>query len=265
MPVIEATASAVKERSNGKEQMAGHAGDDGAARPAKRKRLTPSATRRAASAVTSGRKLFVLGDSNSAWSRRYADLVRLHAQDMSGGLDLSQAQQSLIRRAAAIECELELMEGRLSLGEPVDLDLFTRSSSHLRRLLETLGIKRVPHDVMSDLATYLTSPDPNVGSGDATSKEPHVDRRSSEPHYRSEVVAPEPHDIEAARASRHREVVAPEPPYCREVVAEPELHDRREVVEPEPPGTGRLSKPPAGGRLSEAAPAEAEPEPEGAT
>lgn len=157
MPVTEVAVSATKRKSNGKEQPAGVSGDDGATRPAKRKRLTPSAKRRVASAVTSGRRLFVLGDGNSAWSRRYADLVRLHAQDVCGGLDLSQAQQSLIRRAAAIECELELLEGRLSLGQPVDLDVFTRSASHLRRILETLGIRRVPREIDPGLDTYLTT------------------------------------------------------------------------------------------------------------
>ena len=105
------------------------------------------AKRRVSSAVTSGRRLFVLGNGNSPWSRRYSDLVRLHARDISTGPDLSQAQQSLIRRASAIECELELMEGRLSLGQEVDLDVFTRSSSHLRRILETLGIERRQRDV----------------------------------------------------------------------------------------------------------------------
>ena len=79
------------------------------------------------------------------------------AQDVCGGLDLSQAQQSLIRRAAAIECELELLEGRLSLGQPVDLDVFTRSASHLRRILETLGIRRVPREIDPGLDTYLTT------------------------------------------------------------------------------------------------------------
>jgi len=39
----------------------------------------------------------------------------------------------LIRRASAIEIELERMEGLLSAGGLVDLDVFTRSASHLRR------------------------------------------------------------------------------------------------------------------------------------
>jgi hypothetical protein len=112
---------------------------DGAARPASK--------RRTRSRVTTGRKVFVEGDGNSRWARRYRDLIAAHCQDL-GGVDLlSEAQTSLIRRASAIELELEQMEGKLSLGEQIDLDVFTRSASHLRRLFEVLGIKRLPRDV----------------------------------------------------------------------------------------------------------------------
>jgi hypothetical protein len=43
------------------------------------------------------------------------------------------------------------MEGRLSMGESVDLDAFTRAASHLRRILESLhpGLERKPRDVTS--------------------------------------------------------------------------------------------------------------------
>jgi hypothetical protein len=65
-----------------------------------------------------------------------------------GGVDvLSQAQLSLCKRAAAIEVELELSEGKMSMGEEVDLDIFTRSASHLRRIFETLGVERRPRDI----------------------------------------------------------------------------------------------------------------------
>jgi hypothetical protein len=99
------------------------------------------------SAVTNGRKLFVSGDGNSAWSRRYRDLVSGHVSDLGGHDALSEAQLSLVRRASAIECELEQMEGKLSMGLDIDFDLFTRSASHLRRILETLGIERKPRNI----------------------------------------------------------------------------------------------------------------------
>ena len=119
------------------------------------RRRAPARAKRPRSAVTSGRRLYVdEGDSNSAWSRRYRDLIAGHASDLGGRDTLSAAQFSLVRRASAIECELELMEGRLSKGEQVDLDVFTRSSSHLRRILETLGIERRPRDVTVTLEEF---------------------------------------------------------------------------------------------------------------
>jgi hypothetical protein len=114
--------------------------------PLARGAIEPRAPRQR-SAVTNGRKLFVEGDGNSAWSRRYRDLVAGHANDLGGGDALSEAQLSLVRRASAIECELEQMEGRLSMGEEVDLDIFTRATSHLRRLFEVLGVERRPRDI----------------------------------------------------------------------------------------------------------------------
>jgi hypothetical protein len=99
--------------------------------------------------VTSGRKLHIAGDPNSEWSRRYHDLIVAHINDAGGHDILSAAQLSLIRRASALELELELMEGKLSMGESVDLDKFGRAASHLRRLWEALGLRRVPKDVTS--------------------------------------------------------------------------------------------------------------------
>lgn len=106
------------------------------------------------SAVTNGRRLFVDGDDRSAWSRRYRDLVAGHIADLGGRGLLSEAQLSLVKRAAAIEIELERMEGSLSAGALVDLDLFTRSASHLRRIFETLGVERRQRDVTPPLTDY---------------------------------------------------------------------------------------------------------------
>src|SRR6266404_4420695 len=102
----------------------------------------PPRGKRPRSAITSGRKLFVQGDPNSAWSRRYHDLVVGHISDLGGRDLLSEAELSLIRRASAIECELERLDALLSLGQAVDLDSYGRATSHLRRLFETLGLKR---------------------------------------------------------------------------------------------------------------------------
>jgi hypothetical protein len=96
----------------------------------------------ARSKVTNGKCLFVTGNGNSPWARRWRDLVAGHISDLGGPSQLSEAQISLVKRASAVECELEAMEGKLSLGEPINLDIFTRSASHLRRILESLGLER---------------------------------------------------------------------------------------------------------------------------
>jgi hypothetical protein len=109
------------------------------------------------SAVTSGRKLLNNADPNSAWSRRYRDLMVGHISDLGGKDILSAAQLSLCRRAAAMECECELMEAKLSNGVEIDLDRFTRTASHLRRILESLGLQRVAKTVPSTLRGYITA------------------------------------------------------------------------------------------------------------
>jgi hypothetical protein len=50
--------------------------------------------KRPASAVTSGRRLFVDGDPYSPWSRRWRDIVRGYASDLGGPDHLSNAQVS---------------------------------------------------------------------------------------------------------------------------------------------------------------------------
>ena len=110
------------------------------------------------SRVTKGKQMFVeLGDARSAWARRWNDLVITHANDL-GGLDmLSEAQISIIRRASAMECELEQMEARMSTGQPIDPDQYGRLEGRLCRLFELIGIKRraKPLDPLSDLAKAI--------------------------------------------------------------------------------------------------------------
>jgi hypothetical protein len=113
-------------------------------------KCAPSRAKRPRSAVTSGRQMFVQGDPNSAWARRFHDLVQGHVSDLGGRLILSEAQFALCKRAAGLECELEQMEGRMSLGEEVSLDSYGRAASHLRRILETLGLERKARDVTLD-------------------------------------------------------------------------------------------------------------------
>jgi hypothetical protein len=103
--------------------------------------------KRPRSSITSGRKLFINGDPNSAWARRFFDITQGLISDAGGRGMMSEAKYALCKRAAALQCELEQLEGRLSQGEEVDLDKFGRAASHLRRILETLGLERHPIDI----------------------------------------------------------------------------------------------------------------------
>jgi hypothetical protein len=101
--------------------------------------------KRPASAVTSGRKLFFSdADPNSGWSRRFRDLAGHHVADLGGTGALSAAKLSLCRRAAALEVACEALETRMAAGTEVNLDSYGRAASHLRRILESLGLERKP-------------------------------------------------------------------------------------------------------------------------
>jgi hypothetical protein len=112
------------------------------------------------SKVTNGRRVFAVGgDGRGAWTRRWKDIVELHVAD-AGGRDLmSEAMLSLCRRAATLEIQLEQLECCMSEGDDVDIEIYGRIASHLRRILETLGVDRKSKDVTPDLRSYLAGKD----------------------------------------------------------------------------------------------------------
>jgi hypothetical protein len=61
----------------------------------------------------------------------------------------------LISTCATLRCELEKLEGRLSVGEAVDLDQFGRLVGHFRRCCETLGVERRKRDLTPSVAEYV--------------------------------------------------------------------------------------------------------------
>jgi hypothetical protein len=114
----------------------------------------PAASR---SAKTNDRRQFLAGDGRSTWARRQRDLEILYADDLGGASALSEFQLGLISTCATLRCELEKLEGRLSVGEAVDLDQFGRLVGHYRRVCETLGIERRKRDVTPSLHDYLAA------------------------------------------------------------------------------------------------------------
>jgi hypothetical protein len=68
------------------------------------------------------------GDGRGPWARRRRDLEALFADDMGGASILTEFQLSLVATAATLRLELERMEGRMSMGEVVDIDRYDRAA-----------------------------------------------------------------------------------------------------------------------------------------
>ncbi|MGH1590790.1 hypothetical protein ACRBEV_23560 [Methylobacterium phyllosphaerae] len=110
------------------------------------------------STVTNGNRLGAGLDGRTVWARRMRDLIELHTADLGGEAETSEAERSLIRRAATIATELERMEAQFAAAgaaDPEALDLYGRQAGTLKRILEGIGLKRRPKDVTPDLRHYI--------------------------------------------------------------------------------------------------------------
>ncbi|TPW00361.1 MAG: hypothetical protein USCAAHI_00191 [Beijerinckiaceae bacterium] len=99
--------------------------------------------------------------------RRWKDIVELH---------VAEAQMSLCRRIATTCLEARMSEG----DDTVDLDVFNRLAENLRRMIESIGLYRVPrpveaiHTLLGIAATIDSSwppasPAVNAGGSDGDS------------------------------------------------------------------------------------------------
>jgi hypothetical protein len=73
----------------------------------------------------------------------------MHSLDISpnGPEHLSTAQSQLIRRISMIEVQAEVLEAKLVAGDDtVDVESFARISSHLRRMYESLGLRKTKRE-----------------------------------------------------------------------------------------------------------------------
>jgi hypothetical protein len=112
------------------------------------------------SRISNGKKLLMDVDGRSGWARRMRDLIQLHLADLAGEDAVSEAEKSIIRRAAALTVELERMESVFAVaGEalPEQLDLYQRTANSLRRLLESIGLERRAKTIVPTLSEYLES------------------------------------------------------------------------------------------------------------
>jgi hypothetical protein len=89
-------------------------------------------------------------DGRSSWMRRFKDLIVTHQADLGGAEHLSEAERSIIRRCATLTVLLERLELDFALEDqasPFKIDQYQRVANTLKRLLESLGLKRRAKDV----------------------------------------------------------------------------------------------------------------------
>jgi hypothetical protein len=123
-------------------------------------RLAPEITlRKLRSSISNGSSLLADVDHRSAWMRRLRDLIGDHVGDLGGEAALSTAELALVRRAAMLTLQLELMESRWCENDggeasPRALETYQRATGALRRTLESLGLQRRSRDVTPTLEQY---------------------------------------------------------------------------------------------------------------
>lgn len=110
------------------------------------------------SAVTNGTQMLAGCDHRSARMRRLRDLIGGHVADLGGRDLISEAEYSIVRRCALLTLELELLEARFEGNDgatAAELLCYQRVASALRRMHETLGLKRRQRDVTPTLGQIL--------------------------------------------------------------------------------------------------------------
>jgi hypothetical protein len=110
--------------------------------------------------TTNGTGLLPGVDGRTFWVRRMRDLMALHVSDLGGVDACSEAEKSIVRRAAAITIEMERMERAFALagdaGPDLDsLSVYSRLANTLRRLLDMNGLQRRSRDITPTIDEYL--------------------------------------------------------------------------------------------------------------
>jgi hypothetical protein len=128
-------------------------------------RSSPGAARAGRSAVTNGKRLHVVRPGDTAWARRFRDVLGEIIGDLGGADLLSEGQRQLARRCATIAIACEKMEGEAAAGNEIDLDVYGTLTDRLGRCFQRLGLKRQARPIET-LSDYLARKYPDGGRGE---------------------------------------------------------------------------------------------------
>jgi hypothetical protein len=113
---------------------------------------------KARSAVTNGKRLHVVAPGDTAWARRFRDILAEIISDIGGhDAGLSEGQRQLARRAATISIMCEKLEGEAAAGNKVNLEQYGTLTDRLGRCFQRLGLERVAKNITPTLQQYLAS------------------------------------------------------------------------------------------------------------
>jgi hypothetical protein len=115
--------------------------------------MTPPSKQR--SAVSNGKRLFVVRPGDTAWARRFRDVLAEITSDLGGADLLSEGQRQLARRAATIAIACERLEGEAAAGNAIDLVTYGMLVDRMGRCFDRLGLKRQACDVTKSLHEIL--------------------------------------------------------------------------------------------------------------
>jgi hypothetical protein len=91
-------------------------------------------------------------DRRTVAARQVRDAIAGVTADLGGSGELSVAQSQIIERACVLGAMAADLEVKWLKGEVVDPSVLATISNSQRRLLESVGLKRVPRDVTPTLA-----------------------------------------------------------------------------------------------------------------
>lgn len=96
-------------------------------------------------------------DGRTRAVQRVRDLLAGIEVDLGGTERLTLGQRQLVQRAAVLGALIEDCEARWAAGEAIDIGDYLAAINAQRRVLATLGLKRIAHDVTPSLQSYLAS------------------------------------------------------------------------------------------------------------
>ena len=101
-------------------------------------------------------------NGQTSWNRTVREVHGAMAAHLGGEDMITEPEKMLIRRIAVFESEMRLMEAKIASERQAHrdpdekfIDLYSRLVNAQRRLLESVGMKRVPRTIVPLLEEYV--------------------------------------------------------------------------------------------------------------